>query len=171
MAEGLDMQAEARTAGQFAMPRQRVLVSLVPGIGSVVLGWVPGRLSATTGRWDYQVVARWRIPGGGRGLIIAVGADPTHEALRLLGEQLKDEFGHLEDAVVMVFDDAEAARLVRQGSGVVDEKKFRKALLHQRAMYLRSSARGVHSLTIYDTYAEPHEVIHYGSIRLREPKR
>lgn len=117
------------------------------------------------------MLARWKIPGGGKGLIIAIGPDPTDEELRALGERLKEELGHLSDAVVMIFDDAAAARLVHRGSRKIGEEKFQRALLHQRAMYLRSSARDVHSFTIYDKYPERREVINYEQCVSRNPAK
>ena len=161
MAEDFDTEAEAHATGPFVWGRQRVVMALLLGAGSVALGWVSWLLPSATDRRSYKVVAQWRIPGGGKGLILAVGTDPSHEDLRLVGERLKEKFGHLDHAVVMVFDDAEAAHLVRQGSRIIGEEKFRSALLHQRAMYLRSSARGVHTLTIYEIYPEPREIINY----------
>ena len=104
-------------------------------------------------------------------MIVAVRPGPRPENLRLLGQRLKDEFAHVDHAVVMVFDDAEAVRLVRQGSRIIGEKKFQRALLNQRAMYLKSSARDEHSFTIYDTYPQPRDVIRYESAHFREPTK
>jgi hypothetical protein len=67
----------------------------------------------------------------------------------------------------MVFDDPMAARQVRRGSRIIGEVRFQAALLHQKAMYLKSSARGEHSFTIYDVYPVPREVIRYGSVSVK----
>jgi hypothetical protein len=60
--------------------------------------------------------------------------------------------------VVMVFDDARAARDVRRGSRHIGEARFQAALAHQRAMYLKDAARGEHTFTIL---VYPKEVIHF----------
>jgi len=67
----------------------------------------------------------------------------------------------MDNAIVMVFDDAEAARQVRRGSRVIGEERFQAALRHQRAMYLKSTGRGEQSLIIYDPYPVAREVIGY----------
>jgi hypothetical protein len=100
------------------------------------------------------VVPRWRLPEG-EGQFIAVGSEPTLDELRALGERLREEFRHLDNTVVMVFDDPEAARQVRTGSQMLGEEGF------QRAMYLKSTARGEHRLTLYGSYPEVRELIRY----------
>lgn len=160
------MQSETR--GTSA---QSILISLLLGVGVMATGWVSRLLLSSQDERGFHVIARWPISGGGEGFIVAIGRDPSDEELRALGKRLEEEFGRLGEAVVMVFDDAAAARLVRQGSRIVGEKKFQKALLHQRAMYLKSSAGDEHSVTIYDTYPRPREVIRYESAHFREPTR
>lgn len=164
------MELETRVTRPFIWSGQGILISLLLGIGSIAAGWVSRLLSSAPHSRGYRVVAQWRIPHG-KGLIVAVSPDSSHESLCVLGERLEEEFGRLDEAVVMIFDDAEAAHLVRQGSRVVEEKKFQRALLHQRAMYLRDSARDVHSFTIYDAYPKPREVIHYEADHLPESGR
>lgn len=106
---------------------------------------------------EYQRVASWKIPGG-EGLFIAVPPNAGPEELRALGEQLRREFGDRRNMVVMVFDDAAAARDVREGSRYIGETRFQAALAHQRAMYLKDAALGKHVLTIF---GDPPEVIRY----------
>ncbi|MGH2650948.1 MAG: hypothetical protein ACRDHK_07030, partial [Actinomycetota bacterium] len=87
---------------------------------------------------------------------------PTAEELRALGERLREEVRSLDTAVVMVFDDAEAARDVRRGSRMVGETRFTSALARQRAVYLKHSERMEETLTIYDRYPDsPREVVRY----------
>lgn len=148
------------------MERRGIIISLI-GFGSLAAGWVYGIFVAGVHRRGYDIVARWEIPGG-EGWIIAVDSKPTPQQLRSLGDELKEELRRLDDAVVMVFDDRDAARLVRRGFRMVGEEQFQAALLHQRAMYLKSSDRGEHRLTLYERYPTPHEVIRYGSAHLQE---
>jgi hypothetical protein len=61
----------------------------------------------------------------------------------------------------MIFDDPEAARQAHRGSRSIGEERFRAAILHQRAMYVKQTARGEHSLVIYDRYPDSREVIRY----------
>ncbi len=61
----------------------------------------------------------------------------------------------------MVFDDPETARQVREGSRIIGETRFQRVLAHQQAMYLKSTACGEESLTIYDGYPAVREVIRY----------
>ena len=75
----------------------------------------------------------------------------------------------MDNVVVMIFDDANAAREVRRGSRIVSETEFQAALVHQRAMYLKSSARDEDSFTIYDSYPNISEVIRFGNEVLPEP--
>ncbi len=107
-------------------------------------------------------VARWRHPAG-EGRFIAIRARPTRTELLALGEVLRREYGQHDNIVVMVFDDPAAAREVRRGSKIIGEARFQAALAHQRAMYTKDRARGVHSFTIYQNYPVPHEVIRYPS--------
>lgn len=135
-----------------------LLAAAFPGTGDQ--GWLAGRISSPSAGREYQEVARWRLPEG-EGWIIAVGSAPTSEGLRALGERLRGEFRELDNAVVMVFDDPEAARQVREGSRIIGETRFQRVLAHQQAMYLKSTARGEESLTIYDGYPAVREVIRY----------
>jgi apolipoprotein N-acyltransferase len=140
--------------------RRGLLASLVGGAAAVTAAtaWL-FRPEAADGR-GYQEVARWRMRGG-EGRFIAVGPTPTAEELRALGDRLRGESRRMENAVVMVFDDAEAAREVRKGSRTIGEERFQAALRHQRAMYVRQPARGEERLVIYTTYPAAHEVIRY----------
>lgn len=150
----------ASCPGPARLKRRRVLTWLLAGaasLGAVVVGWL--RLLPRGGP-GYENVARWRTPGG-EGWFIAVRPEPTPDELRALGERLRRELRRLDNAVVMVFDDPEAARRVRQGSRVVGLERFEAALRHQRAMYLKSAERREESFTIYDRYPAAREVIRY----------
>jgi hypothetical protein len=141
--------------------RRGLVTSLLAGAGTLALtsfSWL--RLRPSDGG-EYQVIAEWQILAGGKGLIIAISPDYGPEELRGLGRRFRDRFGRLENAVVMVFDDAVAARQVRRGSRTMTEAEFQAALVHQRAMYLRSSPRGEDSFTIYKAYPTVDEVIQY----------
>jgi hypothetical protein len=140
--------------------RRRLLVTLPVGAGAIGIGWLVERRSPPSAGREYQEVARWRLPEG-EGWFITVGPEPTLDELRALGERLRAEFRHLDNTVVMIFDDPEAARQVRTGSRMLGEEGFQRALIHQRAMYLKSTARGEHSLTLYGGYPEVREVIRY----------
>ncbi|MBI4608811.1 MAG: prolipoprotein diacylglyceryl transferase [Candidatus Rokubacteria bacterium] len=146
----------ARDPASFV--RKGLLLLLPIGAGAVAVG----SLSALRSPRDrgYHAVARWRIPGGA-GRFIAVGPEPTPDELRALGEQLREEFQPLNNAVVMIFDDAEAARQARRGSRIIGEERYQAALAHQRAMYVKQAARGEDSLVIYDRYPSAREVIRY----------
>lgn len=145
---------------QGALGRRGILLALPLGVGTLATG-VLAALGASRGnRREYEEVARWRLPAG-EGRFITVGPDPTPDALRALGERLREEFRRLDNAVVMIFDNLEAARDARQGSRVIGEERFQAALLHQRAMYVKQSERGEHRLVIYDRYPNSQEVIQY----------
>ena len=142
------------------LPRRGLLTSVLAGAGAVAATVMWGsRPRAAHGR-GYQEVAWWRVSGG-EGRFIAVGPDPTGDELRALGEHLREEFRRLENAVVMVFDQPEAARLVRQGSKTIGEEPFKTAIHHQRAMYVKQPARNEHRLVIYDSYPRIREEIRY----------
>lgn len=135
-------------------------MSLLAGAGAVGAAVLAALRSSHADGRAYQVVARWGIPGG-EGRFIAVASKPTPEKLRALGERLRDEFHRLDNAVVMVFDDPEAARQVRRGSRIIGEERFQAALRHQRAMYVKETARAEHSLLVYDRYPSVREVVRY----------
>jgi len=61
----------------------------------------------------------------------------------------------------MIFDDPQAARDVRRGSRNLGEERFRTALRHQRAMYLKQAARGEESLAVYGDYPTVRETLRY----------
>ena len=104
----------------------------------------------------YEVVDRWELRSGGHGMYVAVGPGLTPEDLRRLGERLRDEAGREPGAVVMVFDDAQAARTVRTGARVVGNDAYERAIPHQLAIYVKQA--GSSTLTIL---AEPKAVIRY----------
>lgn len=130
--------------------RRSVLASLIAGAGAVAAGLWGWRRRSADGR-GYHEVARWKIPGG-EGRFVAVGPEQSAEELRAVGDRLREEFGSLENGVVMIFDDPEAAREVRKGSRRIGEERFQAALRHQRAMYMKQPARGEHRLVIYSSY-------------------
>lgn len=140
--------------------RRSLLASLLAVTGAVAAalwGWRP-RVADGGG---YREVARWRIPGG-EGRFVAVGLNPSLDELRALGERLREELRDRDNAVVMVFDDPEAARQVRRGSRYIGEERFQAALAHQRAVYIKQAGRGEHSLSIYERYPTVvREVVRY----------
>lgn len=139
--------------------RRGLLGSLLAGAGAlaaVAWGW---RGRPVDGR-GYHEVARWRIPGG-EGRFIATAPAPTIDALRDLAERLRKELSGVNNAVVMVFDDAGAAREVRRGSRHIGEERFQAALVHQRAMYVKQAARGDHRLVVYERHPSAREVVRY----------
>jgi len=139
--------------------RRGLLAALLTGAGALsVLFW--GTRPQGSGARGYQVVWRWRIPGG-EGRFIALAKEPSDHELRTLGERLREEFSRAENAVAMVFDDVEAARQVRRGSRIIGEERFQSALRRQRAMYVKQAARGEHSFTIYSSYPGIREEIRY----------
>lgn len=143
-----------------AVARRGVLASLVAGLGAVT-AVATGRLRPLAAHArGYQTMARWTIPGG-EGRFIALAREPGDEGLRIVGGQLVAEFRNMANAVVMVFDDAAAAREVRRGFRNVGERDFQAALRHQRAMYVKQSARGEHRLVLYDVYPRIRDEIRY----------
>lgn len=145
-------------SGKATPVRRDALLSLVAVAAAAVAAWRGwGRVGAQ-GR-GYQVVARWLRPDG-EGWFVAV-AGASRDELRDLGETLREEFARADTAVVMVFDDPEAARQVRRGFRVIGEERFQAALRHQRAMYVKHAARGEHRLVIYERYPQAIEVIRY----------
>lgn len=149
----------ANEAGSVST-RRGIVLGMLGGLGAVIAAVISGvRFPAGifAGR-GYERVASWKFPGG-EGLFIATEAGPTPEDLRILGSKLRDEFRDRHNMVVMIFDDARAAREVSRGSRIIGEEKFQAALAHQRAMYLKETDRKEHSLTIYARYPVKREVI------------
>jgi hypothetical protein len=136
---------------------------MVIGTAALLAGWYSGLVSLPGDHLGYERILRWEIPGGER-WFIAVDPRPASEELRALGDRLRKDLRHLDNAVVMVFDDPEAARQVYQGSRNIGETPFQKAILHQRAMYIKSSGRSEDRLSIYDTYPGVQEVVRYDSV-------
>lgn len=142
-------------------PRRRFLGYLAGSLGAMAasgLFWTRQRSRDDPAGRLYQVVARWRLAAGGLGLFIATEGQPAKEQLKALGQGLRQGHQDQPNLVVMVFDDAEAARTVRKGSRVVGEEPFQAALGHQVAFYVKDSRAGRHSFTIY---GEPQEVVQY----------
>jgi apolipoprotein N-acyltransferase len=129
---------------------RREFLVLVSAGATVLAAGAPGvpRLSPANGR-VYRDVARWRIPGG-EGRFIAVGPDPTSDELRALGDRLREDFRHLENVVVMVFDNVKAARRAYFGFRRIGDEGFEAALAHHRAMYVKQAGRGEERLSVYD---------------------
>lgn len=159
-----DAVLKLRTA---PLGRRGVLASLLIGIGILAarsFSWF--RFSRADGG-EYQVIAQWQVPAGGEGLIIAIGPNSSPEKLREVGHRLKKRFHRVDIVAVMIFDDANAARQVRRGSRVISETTFQAALVHQRAMYLKSTPRAEDSFTIYKTYPTVDEVIRFDENEFR----
>jgi hypothetical protein len=141
--------------------RRGVITSLLIGAGILAVksfSWL--NFSSAHGR-EYQVIAEWENAAASKGLMIAISPHLTLEELRALGKGLQDRFHGVDNAAVMIFDDAGAALQVRKGSRNVDETQFQAALRHQRAMYLKSLARGEETLTVYKPYPVIGEVIRF----------
>jgi hypothetical protein len=141
--------------------RRGVIASLLVGMGTLAaksFSWL--HFSPADGG-EYRVIAQWEIAAGGKGLMIAISAHSAPEELRALGNRLHDKFHSVNNAAVMIFDDTAAAREVRKGSRNVDETRFQAALIHQRAMYLKSAGRGENSFTIYKSYPVVGEVMRF----------
>jgi len=141
--------------------RRGVIASLFFGLGTLAaksFSWL--HFSSADGG-EYQMIAEWPIAAGGKGSMIAISPHLAPEELRVLGKRLQDEFHDVDNAAVMIFDDAAAARQVRKGSRNIDETRFQAALIHQRAMYLKSADRGEDSFTIYQSYPVVSEVMRF----------
>ncbi|MFQ5882847.1 MAG: hypothetical protein ACE5I9_10325 [Candidatus Methylomirabilales bacterium] len=134
--------------------------SLLAVAGAVAAAAVSGLRPRVPRDRGYRRVARWNHPEG-KGLFIAVEPEPSMDELRTLGRSLRQEFLDRENVVVMIFDDARAAREVSRGSRVIGEKRFRAALAHQRAMFLKNVERREHNFTIYASYPVGREVTRY----------
>ena len=137
--------------------RRGFVASLFAGVTVVAARWL---WPSDNGR-GFEILAPWSLPGG-EGRMIAVSPGTTDAELRDLGRRLQDEFSDSESGVVMVFDGAEAGWLVRRGSRMVGEREFQEALTYQRAMYLKDTSRKEHTLTLYEVFPRPREVIRYG---------
>jgi hypothetical protein len=156
-----DYGADASNILSARWGRRGVIASLLIGAGTLAVKSVSWFNFSPAHGGEYQVIAEWENTAAGRGLMIAISPDLSLEELRALGKRLQDRFRGMDDAAVMIFDDAEAALQVRKGSRNVDETRFQAALGHQRAMYLKSCARGVESLTVYKSYPVVSEVIRF----------
>ncbi len=106
----------------------------------------------------YALVDRWPLLGAGQGLFIATRPNISNAELKELGTRLRDEFRNEPNMVVQIFDDATAAKDARTGSRIIGESRFRAAMAHQKASYLKNAAAGQHSLTIL---SEPKEIVRY----------
>jgi hypothetical protein len=131
-----------------------ILALVGAGAGAIGSGLAP-RLAGYGGP-GYEVVDRWELRGGGYGMYVAVAPGLTPEDLRRLGERLRDGTAREPGAVVIVFDDAQAARTVRTGARVVGNEAYERAIPHQLAIYLKQA--GSSTFTIL---AEPKVVIRY----------
>ena len=161
-----EKEADASNILSARWGRRGVIASLFIGAGTLAVKSFAWLNFSSAHDGEYQVIAEWENTAAGKGLMIAITPDSTLEQLRALGQHLQDRFREVDNAAVMIFDDAAAALQVRKGSRNVDETLFQAALGHQRAMYLKSLARGVESLTIYKSYPVVSEVI-----RLRDDLR
>jgi len=143
------------------LERRRLIASGLLGVGTLAAApFFVSRFSGL-GFGEYQVIAEWQIPGGGKGMIIATRESSGLEQLRALVERFRQRFRGVDNVTVMIFDDAAAAAQVRRGSRHVSEPQFEAALAHQRAMYLKSLGRGQESLTIYDAYPAVSKIIEF----------
>jgi predicted amidohydrolase len=139
--------------------RRGALAALVATVGAgvaVIWGWRP----RAAGGDGYQVGARWIISGG-EGRFVVIRPEPSGGDLRAIADRLREDFSRHENGVVMIFDDPQAARNVRHGSRNVSAERYRAALRHQRAMYLKHAARGEESLVIYTDYPAVRETLRY----------
>jgi hypothetical protein len=88
------------------------------------------------------------MPAAGLRKVIVI--DPSHrneKDLRVLGGNLREDYASEKFAMVMVFDDAKAAVMVRDVTqlNAADDAYYSK---HFVAVYLRNDNSGVHTLTI-----------------------
>jgi hypothetical protein len=148
-------------AGLGIWGRRGVIASLLIGMGTLAVKSFSWFHFSPVDGGEYQVIAEWQIVGGGKGLMLAISPHSAPEKLRALGKRLRDQFHSVDNAAVMIFDDAESARLVRKGFRNVDEMRFQAALFHQRAMYIKSADRGENSFTIYKSYPVVGEVMRF----------
>jgi hypothetical protein len=151
--------------------RRGVIALLLIGMGTLAVKSVSWLTFSLAGGGEYQVITEWQSATGGKGLMIAISPHSTFEELRAVGRRLRDKFHSVDNAAVMVFDDAGAAREVRRGSRVVGETDFQAALVRQRAMYLKSTPRGEDSFTIYRAYPAVAEIIRFEEDDLRTTTR
>ncbi len=149
-----------RSPARSRPTKRGFLASLLAAAGALAAAVVLGLRPGVPRDQGYRRVVRWNHPGG-EGHFIAVDPEPSVDELRALGKRLRHEFVDRENVIVMIFDDAQAAREVSRGSRVIGEKRFRAALAHQRAMYLKNVERREHKFTIYASYPEAHEVIRH----------
>lgn len=139
--------------------RRSILAGLVAAAGAVaaaVWGWRPHAADGA----GYQVVAWWTVPGG-EGRFVVIRPDPSATDLAAVGDRMREDFARHENGVAMIFDDVQAARDARHGSRTVGEERFRAALRHQRAMYVKHSARGEESLVVYADYPIVDQTLRY----------
>lgn len=126
----------------------------------ILLVGIPASLGLKMRLFDspYSVVDRWPLLRGGQGLFIAVRPNISKDELKELGTRLRHDFRNEPNMVVQIFDDAAAAKDARTGSRIVGEPKFRVAMAHQKASYLKDAETGQHDLTIL---SEPQEIVRY----------
>ena len=138
--------------------RRHFLGYLAGSVGTLAassLFWMR-RDDATRG--PYRIVDRRSLPIGGLGLFVSVDKDLATGSLKAMGEKLSHEFRKQPNMVVNIFDDADAARIVKKGSRIVGEEQFKTAMDHQVASYIKDSRTGQHALTLH---GPPKEVLHY----------
>ncbi len=137
--------------------RRGALAALVAATGAIaagVWGWRPH----AAGGDGYQLVAQWTIPGG-EGRFVVIRPAPGAKDLHAVADRMREDFSRHENGMAMIFDDVQAARDARHGSRNLGEERFRAALRHQRAMYVKHSARGEESLVVYADYPIVHQTL------------
>lgn len=148
------------SAARTILSKRGFLASLLAAAGAIAAAAGSGLRPRARRDHAYQEVVRWNHPEG-EGLFIAVEPDSGVDELRAVGRKLRHDFLDRENMVIMIFDDARAAREVSRGSRLIGEKRFRAALAHHRAMYLKNGQRKEENFTIYASYPVAREVIRY----------
>ena len=106
---------------------------------SLVSADSPGQVLPEADGPGYQLIDRWALREGGYGMYVAVRPDTSRQDLEQLGERIRIETSRQPAAVVMVFDDVEAARTVRSGARIVGNEAYERAITHQVASYVRTA--------------------------------
>lgn len=110
---------------------------------------VPHTSSApTSSKIPYSVVKEWSIPNGGHGKVILIDSlQRNEEALRALGETLRQDTRSDHNAFIFVYDDSASAAM-HSKVGDLSESDWTYYSKHNVGSYIRNGNTGYHKFEV-----------------------